>query len=509
MQWIDDHREVVILLIVLPLGWIMTRWNRTKSLLTAPRPSLHNRRVERVCRDIRSGTTSGKPMRTDRKGTETLETRVSDKSGATKIKVRDLRRILSVDREGSTVRVEPYATMGDVVDWLDRRGLELETAIEMKGATLGGLVLAIGMTTHSHISGLMHDIVTAYDLVTAEGQHVHVTEEGEHSDLFRALPFSHGTLGILVALELKIRKSPAFVELVYRPFFDFDEFTDEHTRLLNSENPPFYLEGQIFGRDRAVIIEGYPSDKKNLPVNRINRWHKPFFFKHAESMLDLPRGTEYRELVPNRDFLMRHERSMCMTLGQILPTANRWWFRWFFGWLLPPNLPLMKSSRPEEERIRSMKEQVYQDFAFPADKLKTLLNHLHREFEIYPLLLYPCKVIDRGGLIRLPGGKGKEWTGTSDSALYLNLGVYGYPKAVREGDREYPTIEKVREVESMINSSGGFLHTYVDVFTTEEEFESMFDHTLWKRMRVKYKAEGAFPSIYDKIKPEINPFDLH
>jgi hypothetical protein len=52
---------------------------------------------------------------------------------------------------------------------------------------------------------------------------------------------------------------------------------------------------------------------------------------------------------------------------------------------------------------------------------------------------------------------------------------------------------------------GGFVHTYCDLFGTEHEFHEMFDHNLWQQMRTKYAAEGAFPTIYEKVKPEVDP----
>ena len=133
---------------------------------------------------------------------------------------------------------------------------------------MAGLVLAIGMTTNSHIKGLMHDIVEAYELVTADGKLVRATAEGEHADLFRAIPWSHGSLGLLVAIELRIEKAPKYVKLVYRPMHNLDDFVAEHTRLLTAETPPDYLEGQVFGRDSAVIIEGY---KTNETPSRVLR----------------------------------------------------------------------------------------------------------------------------------------------------------------------------------------------------------------------------------------------
>ena len=64
-------------------------------------------------------------------------------------------------------------------------------------------------------------------------------------------------------------------------------------------------------------------------------------------------------------------------------------------------------------------------------------------FKIYPLLLYPCKLVDRGGMVRIPAGAGAgagagaaagagAGAGAAagaapPSAMALNLGVYGIP----------------------------------------------------------------------------------
>ena len=515
--WVEEHRELVLLAGVLPVGKLVTLYERAQRRRQAPRPQDHDQRVARVVADVqryaklrREGHPAGQaPLRTDRKGTDALNTRVSDKDQSVRVAMHDLRAILGVDHAAKTVRVEPFVTIGEVAAHLDPQGLQLETCIEMEGATIGGLVLAIGMTTHSHVSGLMHDIVEAYELVTAEGQLLRVTREGEHANLFRALPWSHGTLGLLVGLELRVVPAPTHVRLVYRPFFSLDEYCAEHERLLRAENTPWFLEAQVFGRDRAVILEGHLASADevangSLPVNDVNQWQKPFFFKHVESMLDRPAGTQVTELVPTYAFLMRHERSMCMTMGQIIPTANAGWFRKTMGWTLPPNMPLLKSSRPPEERARAMRRQVYQDFAFPAEHLRELLTHLDETFQIYPLLVYPCRVVDRGGMVRVPGQHGVPWDGETRSAMYLNLGIYGPPVAIREGNLRYPTVTKVRELEGMIRARRGFLHTYVDVLSTEQEFEAMFDHGLWRAMRERYGANGVFPTVYEKIRPELD-----
>ena len=43
---------------------------------------------------------------------------------------------------------------------------------------------------------------------------------------------------------------------------------------------------------------------------------------------------------------------------------------------------------------------------------------------------------------------------------------------------------------------------------TRDEFEQMFDLTLYERVRKKFYAEGAFPHLYDKVKPEIDVVEI-
>ena len=53
-------------------------------------------------------------------------------------------------------------------------------------------------------------------MATANGQVVTVSRD-EHEDLFFALPWSHGTLGFVVSIELKIIPAKPFVKLKYVP----------------------------------------------------------------------------------------------------------------------------------------------------------------------------------------------------------------------------------------------------------------------------------------------------
>ena len=521
-RWADAHRELVIICVALPLSTAATAWQSIKGFgAKRSAPEGHDARVARVQAEVRRYAEARrrgedwaqKPLRTDRKPAASLNTRMTDKSASQTVHMSDLTAILSVDRRTGTVWLEPFATVGDVAKHLDQMGLQLEATIEMKDATLGGLVMALGMTTHSHVCGLVHDTVSAYEIITANGDLVRATAGNEHADLFRALPWSHGTLGLLVGLEMRVIPAPAHVRMVYRPFYSLQAYAQEYQRLVHQEEPPHFVETIIFGKDRAVIMEGHlagegGAEESQLPINPVNRSYKPLFYKHVESMLELGEGQRYEELVPMQDYLMRHDRSMCMCLAQILPTANEPWFRYTMGWMLPPNTTFLKGTRPAAERENTIRKQVWQEYAFPAEHFAEMVTQVHDEFEIYPLLAYPCKVIDKGGMVRLPHNRGMPYSGRAETAAFLDIGVYGFPRRVKDGDEQYPAVTKVRALEHKARSLGGFLHTYCDVFSTEEEFMEMFDHALWRRMREEYQAEGTFPTVYQKVKPEMDPLEF-
>ncbi len=521
-RWADDHRELIIIGVALPLSTVATGWDRIKARLAPPiTGDGHEGRVSRVQAEVRryakarknGEAWAQKPLRTDRRGAASLNTRMADKSGSQTVAMRDLSAILEVDRNRGVVRIEPFAKVGDVARHLDSMGLQLEATIEMKDATMGGLVMALGMTTHSHVCGLVHDTVTAYEIVTASGDWVRATADNEHADLFRALPWSHGTLGLLVALEMRVLPAPSHVRLVYRPFYSLDEYAAEYQRLATMDDPPHFIETLMFAKDRAVILEGHlATDAEvragNTPINEIGRYYKPLFYKHVESMLELGEGRRHEELIPTYDYLMRHDRSMCMCLAQILPSANDPWFRYTMGWMLPPNTTFLKGTRPSEERENTIRKQVWQEYAFPAERFAEMVAYVDEEFEIYPLLGYPCKVIDHGGMVRTPENRGQPFDGEPATTAFLDIGVYGFPKRVQEGEEQFPAVTKVRRLEEKARRLGGFLHTYCDVFSTEDEFMQMFDHGLWREMRDAYGANGTFPTIYEKVKPEIDPLQF-
>ena len=72
--------------------------------------------------------------------------------------------------------------------------------------------MGFGIESSSHTYGLFQFICASFDLVTADGKLVRCSPS-ENADLYYQIPWSHGTLGFLVAAELKIIPAKKFIRV--------------------------------------------------------------------------------------------------------------------------------------------------------------------------------------------------------------------------------------------------------------------------------------------------------
>jgi delta24-sterol reductase len=88
--------------------------------------------------------------------------------------------------------------------------------------------------------------------------------------------------------------------------------------------------------------------------------------------------------------------------------------------------------------------------------------------------------------------------------MFVDLGAYGIPPAVKRGE-DWDAEEHVAATEQFTHEIGGFVPLYQDVWMNRSQFEEMFDHRLYRRMREKLGAVGAFPEVWDKVRlqPEL------
>ena len=511
-----EYRAVVLVCFACPVSFVLWLVSevRARYAEATSTPDGHAKRVEEVAAHVRAWATSPaegrRMMCTARPSYMNLSTRFVDKEVLHKVRLSHLRSVLSVDalpgKEG-TVTVEPNVTVGAMCRRL-APGHMLAVCLEIEDATLGGLAMGVGMTTASHVYGLYQETILSMDVVVADGSVVHATRSNEHADLFKCLPWSHGSLGFLVSLTLKVVPAKPHVRLTYTPTASQAECCALVRELANAEPPPAFVEATIFSRDAAVVTHGIFDDAdteaKRAAINPISRWHKKWWYTHVRDVCD--EGVARVEYVPLRHYLLRHNKAIFWTLQDMIPPwlGNAAPFRWALGWMVPPAVSLLKWTTFPEFRNLTFCKQVFQDIVLPMTELESALEFAQELFGIYPVLVYPCRVFDHG-----PAGNGQmrsprpDQMVRKDSGMFFDLGVYGVPLACKE-KRRYDPVAPMRAMEKFIRKVGGYSFLYADTFLTRAELREMFDHATYDKVREAYGAEGAFPELYDKVKPEVD-----
>ena len=471
LNCVERWRAEIVVLVVLPISFVIWLLKSFQRRWFAPLPEFHNDRVHAVVSAVKAN--GQQLMRTDRSIYESHSVRNSDKSQVKQVPLRELRAVLGVtthtdaaNDEYTIVHVEPGATVGEVTTYLARQTepLQLECCLEMEDATLGGLAMAQGMTTHSHVCGLLSETVVEYEIITGNGDLVIAREDNAHSKLFRALPMSHGSLGLLVSLKVKVVPAKKYVRLTYQPLLTAALLHTKYTDILTQAathhpDTPFFVEAISFSTHHSVLMTGdLVNEAGPNTINNIGRWYKPWFFKHVESILQ--GRTTVTEYIPIRDYLMRHDRSMCMSMGTIIPYGNHPVFRLLLGWLLPPQVSFLKASHTKDTREASARKQCYQDICFPASKFQEALKVNDALFNIYPLLVYPCKMRNRGGMMRVGDADTHKLGDGSLVQMNMNLGIYGIPPELENDVFDlFPMVGRVRKLEEWLRANNGFQHT--------------------------------------------------
>jgi delta24-sterol reductase len=514
-RFLTKHRGWVVLFTALPLSFLFEQyfgirnWIFRKFMATN---KLHDKRVKEVQDHVRRWNEDGRKalMCTARKPWLNMSTRTATfKDDCNKISVSKLRDILEVDTERMIVRAEPLVDMGYITRHLLPMGYALACQVEMEDLTVGGLCMGLGMETNSHVYGLIQETVESFEMVLADGSLVVAAKE-ENSDLYYALPWSWGTIGFLVSVELKIIPVKKYMHVRYLPCHSQEEYCRKMQEIAVAEDTPAYLEATIYARDKAVIMCADMTDvttaEQRKKVNPINRWYKPWYYKHVEKTLEHGPMDEY---IPLRHYYHRYTRSIFWELEDLIPFGNHPVYRYLFGWLGAPKVSFLKFTMNRGVREKLIFKHVVQDIIVPIARMREAVDLFHEEFDIYPLLVFPIRIYDHSdrigtaqGMLRPPENlqPGKRWE------MFFDLGAYGIPPAVKRGE-DWNAYKAVRRMEKFTRDLKGYQCLYADTFMTKAEFREMFDHTLYDRVREQYGAVGAFPDIYEKIRPESGLID--
>jgi len=514
-------RIPVLMFIVIPLSfalWVF-RMGRShvRTILRKYYPSkyavktTHSERVAKIVEQLLSWNRDGckKKLRTSRANWLSMSTRLmSNKQGCHLISVGHLNHIVEYDEKEKTITVEPMVTFGQLTEFLMPKGLCMECHIEMESITVGGASMGFGLETNSHRIGFFQETVVEYEIVTPDAKVLTVNAKNDPK-LFYALPWSYGTIGFLTKVKLRVVKAKKYVHVKYIPTYSAKDLSKQLNELANSEdNCPDFLEATGYSKDKAVIQCARFADvdeaKQRSKINHINWFWKPFYYKWVETALD--KGA-FEEYIPVKHYYHRFTRSIFWELEDMIPFSNHPLYRLLWGWMGAPEVSLLKLFQGPVIRKSSMYSHAVQESIVPLKILKEGVEKFDEWYGIYPLLIFPVRVYDRGDLSGMLRPRKDLLNKGKNYGIWVDIGAYGVPRAIKQG-KAWSAKETVRDMEHWTRKNGGWQALYTDIFCTEKELRSMFDHTLLEKARKRLGCEKAFGSVYSKVRPEPGLLDL-
>jgi len=377
---------------------------------------------------------------------------------------------------------------------LEDLGVTIPVLPELDDLTVGGLICGVGVETSSHRHGLFTHSCIEYELVTADGE-LKRCSATENEELFRAIPWSHGTLGFLVGVTMKIVESKPWIKLDYEPYHDKAEAIAAFSEASYSDEYDF-VESLIYANDKWVLMKGVLVDKPDETVGNVNKigaYYKQWFFKHVERFLNEP-DIQLTEFVPLRDYYHRHTRSLFWEMQDIVTFGNHWLFRYTLGWAMPPNVSMLKRCQTEEVRRLYELFHVVQDMLVPLSALSDSVDVMERDFDVYPAWICPMRIFPEDAGFLKPTSSGEE--------MFVDVGIYGVPGSGsgNPGKTDYIAQPSSRRVEDFVRSVEGYQMLYADMYQSKKEFREMFDHSLLDKIRSTSEATmRAFPEVFDKV----------
>lgn len=491
------YRWIYVVPLVLPASKVFAFYQSIRGRarrLAGRRAHAHDRHVAAMQAAIRRWKDQGAPglLCTARKDWESMALPQPQSYKKTNYQVPvTLYNILATDLGRRIVQVEPGVTMGQLTKYLIPAGWTLPVVPELEDLTVGGLVLGYGIETSSHRYGLFSDIIESCEVLLGDGTVVRASQT-ENPDLFRALPWSRGSLGFLTAVELRIIPAPPWVRLDYHYVVSAEQAYSTMARLIGSPGAPEFVEGLLFSADEGVIITGEFADRLEPgAINQVGRWYKPWFHEHARARGRRPSP----ECLPLRQYYHRHSRGIFWAAALLVPFGNHPVFRWPLGWLMPPKISFLKVTETDRQRQAYQDMTITQEGLVPIEHLVKTVEICHELFDAYPIWLCPAKLTRTD-----PPGLANPTSQSGAARMYVDVGVFfSVPGPVLRGE-PWSARPAIRRFEAWLREHEGFPSTYAASDMTREEFRSTFDCQLYDQVRTAYHAENTFLDVYDKLK---------
>jgi FAD/FMN-containing dehydrogenase len=398
-------------------------------------------------------------------------------------------QVLTVDPATRTADVQGMVTYERLVEATLRHGLMPLVVPQLKTITIGGAVIGLGIESSSFRHGLPHESVLEMEVLTGDGRVVLARPEGEHAELFAALPNSYGTLGYALRLRIELAPVLPYVRLRHLRFANAAEGNAALMAICEAGDhdgePVDFLDGTVFSRDEFYLTLGRFVDAVPPPAAPSDYTGQQIYYRSIPQ-----RRVDHLTVA---DYLWRWDTDWfwcSRAFGVQHPAVRRLWpRRWrrsdVYRRLVAADRRFGVSDRWERLRGRPTREAVIQDVEIPAAQLPAFLEFFHDEIGITPIWLCPLRPRSSTPWPLYPLAPGE---------LYVNVGFWStvpLPAGRTDGFHN-------RRIEKVVAELGGHKSLYSTVYYPEDEFWQRYHGDAYAAVKRTYDPAGRLPDLYDK-----------
>jgi FAD/FMN-containing dehydrogenase len=455
----------------------------------------HARAVERLLRQY-AEVPAGAPVRLAKRTSNLFRPR--ERRTAKGLDVSDLDKVLLVDSVTRTAHVQGMTTYEHLVDATLAHGLMPTVVPQLKTITIGGAFSGLGIESSSFRMGLPHESVREVEVLTGGGEVLVARPDGEHSDLFHALPNSYGTLGYVLRLVIDLEPVKPFVRLRHVRFQDLTALTEAIGLIVDAGSfdgeVVDFLDGTVFTPDEAYLTLGTWAEAAPFTSDYTG---EHIYYRSIQT-----RDVDYLTVL---DYLWRWDTDWfwcSRAFGAQNPRIRKLWpKRWLrsdiYWKLIRLENRFHVAARLEQRKGLPRRERVVQDVEIPLARTAEFLQWFLRNVPIEPVWLCPIKLRDTGATRQFARTHGTPpWPlyPLRPGETYVNVGFWStvpITPGAHDGDVN-------RTIERVVAERNGHKSLYSDAYYAEGEFWALYGDDDYHAAKRRYDPQGRLLDLYAK-----------
>ena len=457
------------------------------------------------------------------------------------LNVKNLTRIIRINRIENTVTVQARCTYDQLVQTLllDQSQPRMIPLVvpEFKSITVGGAIVGGALESSSFRYGQVSDTVTSMMILLPNGTRTTITQH-THPELYHAIPGSYGSLAIVLEATIQIRPIVSnWMELQVSTYTSMEagiqalrQYSISGSKLSSSSLPEF-VDAIQYPNGDFVIISGNILTQHSPPLTnndnhttsstsqiprtiRTEDRSSPWFY---ESIYDIVQAQKHhdndvpftRVHIPIYDYLFRYERG-AFWMGR--PTQFTWKTVMKNPFLIGPFLMSWKHTRflfgqyftatilyrllHAIDSIAVAEKFLIQDAYIPSENTTQFVQYIRQHIPIsVPIWLCPVQRPLRTQPLS-PSGKFDHTNRKESDDTLINVGVWG-----RVDDNQ--GIQYMYQMEQEMIQYNGRKMLYSITAASQMPYETLYEQHVdgieyWK-LRTKYESHRIFPPIHEKL----------